>query len=124
MKPEGSLPSLQVPANCPYPEPDQSSPRPLSDFLKIHLNFIFPPMLDSSKLSHSLRFPHQTPACTSSLPIRVTCSAHLILLDLFIRIIFSEEWRSIRSTYLEMPNLLRILMFKARRVTTVNKWNL
>jgi len=28
MEPEGSLPHLQVPANCPYPEPDQSSPRP------------------------------------------------------------------------------------------------
>jgi hypothetical protein len=22
MEPEGSLPHLQVPANCPYPEPD------------------------------------------------------------------------------------------------------
>jgi len=26
MEPEGSLPHLQVPANCPYPKPDQSSP--------------------------------------------------------------------------------------------------
>ena len=25
MEPEGSLPHLQVPATCPYPEPDQSS---------------------------------------------------------------------------------------------------
>jgi hypothetical protein len=29
MEPEGSLPSLPVPATCPYPEPDQSSPYPL-----------------------------------------------------------------------------------------------
>jgi len=29
MEPEGSLPHLQVPATCPYPEPDQSSPCPL-----------------------------------------------------------------------------------------------
>jgi hypothetical protein len=27
MEPEGSLPHSQVPATCPYPEPDQSSPR-------------------------------------------------------------------------------------------------
>jgi len=26
MEPEGSLPHLQVPATCPYPEPAQSSP--------------------------------------------------------------------------------------------------
>jgi len=26
MEPEGSLPHLQAPAACPYPEPDQSSP--------------------------------------------------------------------------------------------------
>jgi len=28
MEPEGSLPHLQVPATCPYPKPDQLSPRP------------------------------------------------------------------------------------------------
>jgi hypothetical protein len=27
IEPEGSLPHSQVHANCPYPEPDQSSPR-------------------------------------------------------------------------------------------------
>jgi hypothetical protein len=26
MKPESSLPHSQMPANCPYPEPDLSSP--------------------------------------------------------------------------------------------------
>jgi len=26
MEPEGSLPRLQVPATCPYPEPARSSP--------------------------------------------------------------------------------------------------
>jgi len=31
MEPEGSLPHLQVPGTCPYPEPDQSSlcPHPI-----------------------------------------------------------------------------------------------
>jgi hypothetical protein len=28
MEPEGSLPHLQVPAICPYSEPDQSTPHP------------------------------------------------------------------------------------------------
>jgi len=28
MEPKGSLPHLQVPATCPYPQPDQSSPFP------------------------------------------------------------------------------------------------
>jgi len=28
MEPEGSLPHSQVPATCPYPEPDRSSPYP------------------------------------------------------------------------------------------------
>jgi len=28
IEPEDSLPHLQVPATCPYPEPDQSSPYP------------------------------------------------------------------------------------------------
>jgi len=30
MEPEGSLPHSQKTATCPYPEPDQSSPRPLT----------------------------------------------------------------------------------------------
>jgi hypothetical protein len=28
MEPKASLPRLQVPATSPFPEPDQSSPRP------------------------------------------------------------------------------------------------
>ena len=38
MDPEGSLPCLQLPTTCPYPEPEQSGPHPSSHFLKIHLN--------------------------------------------------------------------------------------
>jgi len=37
MKPEGSLPHLQAPAICPFPEPDQSIPRTPNSFLNIHL---------------------------------------------------------------------------------------
>jgi len=59
MEPEGSLLSLQDPATCPYPGPDQSSPWPPSNFLKIHLNIILPSMPGSSRWSLSLRFPQQ-----------------------------------------------------------------
>ena len=68
MKPEGSLPHSQVPATCSYPEPDQSSPCPLSHLLKILLNIILPSMPGSSKWSLSLKFPHQNPVYTSALP--------------------------------------------------------
>jgi len=32
MEPEVSLPLLQKPATCPYPEPDKPSPRPYPNF--------------------------------------------------------------------------------------------
>jgi hypothetical protein len=34
MEPEGSLPRLQVPATCPYPEPARSGPYPQIPLLK------------------------------------------------------------------------------------------
>ena len=59
---------LQVPATCPYSEPDYSSPCPPSNFLKIHVNTTLPSRPVSSKWSLSLRFPHQNPVRTSPLP--------------------------------------------------------
>jgi hypothetical protein len=70
---------------------------PTSQFLNIHLNIILPSTLGSSKWSLSLGFPHQNPVYTSSHPIRATCPAHLIHLDLFTRIIFGEGYRLISS---------------------------
>ena len=43
--------TLQVPATCPYPDPDRSIPCPTSHFLKIHLNNILPSMPGPSKWS-------------------------------------------------------------------------
>jgi len=93
MEPEGSLPHSHVPVICPYPEPDQSSPYPTSNFLKIH-----PFSLGSPKWSLSLRFPHQNHVYASRLSICATCTAHLILLDLITRKIFREEYRSLSSS--------------------------
>ena len=38
MEPEGSLPCIQVPVSCPYPEPYQSTACHPFHLLKIHLN--------------------------------------------------------------------------------------
>ena len=68
MEPEGSLPHSQVPATCHRSEPAQSSPRPPSHFLKIHLHIILPSTPKPSKWPFSLTFPHQNPICSFTLP--------------------------------------------------------
>jgi len=68
VEPEGSLLHPQDPATRPYSEPDQSSPYPPSQFLKIHFNIILSPKPGYSKWLLSPRFPHQTHVCNSPLP--------------------------------------------------------
>ena len=83
MELESSLPHSQQPANCPYPEPDQSSPCPhttswisiLILFTHLHLglpNGLFPSGLPTKTLyaSPPLIYQFDTSALDSSAAIR------------------------------------------------------
>ena len=75
MKPKGSLPHLQGPATCPYPQPVQSSPCSPSHFLKTYFNIIFP----TPRSSKATSFPQVSPpkpcmhlSCLLYVPLRIT----------------------------------------------------
>jgi hypothetical protein len=55
-------------------------------------------MFRSSSWPPSLKFPHQNPVYTSSLPIHATCPIQLILLDLITWILFGEQYKSWSSS--------------------------
>ena len=67
-----SLPLLQEPATCPYPEPDQSSPYTPSHFLNILLNVILSSTPGSSKWSFPSGFHTKTLYTSLLSPIRAT----------------------------------------------------
>ena len=64
---------------------------PSSHLLQIHHNIIHPSTPRSPQWSLSLRFPHQDPIHPFSSPVRATCPAHLILLELITRTILGEK---------------------------------
>jgi hypothetical protein len=86
-------------------------PHPTS--CEVYRNIILPYKSGSSKWSRFRRFPHQDPVYTSSLPIRATCPAHLIPLDLITRAILSENYRSLNLLIMKLSPFLCAYKFNA-----------
>ena len=82
----------------PPPVSIQGQPNPVHiptpHLLEIHPNIIHSSTPTSPQSSPSLRFPQQDPIHPLSSPIRITCPAHLILLDFVTRTILGEEYKS------------------------------
>ena len=107
---------------CPPPVPVLSQINPVHSptfhFLKVHFN-ILPSMPGSSKLSLSLRFPHQNPLYTS--PVPHTCPAHLILFYFITWTILGEEYRSLFSNILSLRSSLSVRDQVSHPCTTSGK---
>ena len=83
MEPESSLPYSQMPATCPDPEPDQSSPDPHIPLSEDPFNIIIPFTPGCPKSSLFLRFPHRNPvwACPLSHTFYVPRPTHYSRFD-------------------------------------------
>ena len=68
---------------------------PTSHFLKIHLNIILTSQSGSTKRSFPSGFPTKIPYTPLLSPIRATCPAHFILLDVISRTTLGEQYRSL-----------------------------
>ena len=103
MEPEGSLPNIQQPATCSYPELDRSSLciHPTSRrsilILSSHLRIGLPSDLLTSS------FPSKTVYAPLLSPIRATCPRHFIRLDLITEIILVGSTQHKAPRYVVLP---------------------
>jgi hypothetical protein len=93
------LPWSQEPDTNPYPRPYESHQHPPILFLKINFNIIVPSMAISSKWPLSFRHSNKNFVPISQHLLHVTCSAHLILLDMAILTIFCKEYNLGSSSF-------------------------
>jgi hypothetical protein len=98
MEPEVSLPQLQMPATCPYPEPARSIHTPTPYFLKIHFNFIYPSTPGSPKWSLSISFPNRNSVYASPMPHMSYMSRPSHSSRFFALTILDEEQTSLSSS--------------------------
>ena len=91
MKPEGSLPLLQVPATCPCSESDQSSPCPQPTSQRFILILLSRRRQGLPSGLFPSDFPAKTLYTLLLTPIRATRPTHIILLELITRKMFGED---------------------------------
>jgi hypothetical protein len=89
-EPEDLSPHSRGPANCPYPEPSESTPHPVQP---ISLGSILIPFSHLRVGLSPSGFPTKILYSFLSSPMRATCSAHLNLLDLICLVIFGDEYK-------------------------------
>jgi hypothetical protein len=88
---EGSSPHSQQPATGPYPEPGESTPHTPSQSSEGPL-WAHPPIYALVfQVIFSFRSSHQTLYTVFPSPMRATCPAHLILLDMIYLMMSGEE---------------------------------
>jgi len=88
-----------VPATCPYPEPARSSPYPHIT-LPEDPSLYYPPICAwvFQMVSIPQVSPPQPRTRRSFAPLRATCPAHPILLDLITQKILVEQYRPLSSS--------------------------
>jgi len=94
MEPRDSLPWLQEPSTCSYPDPDQASKSPHPHSFNINLILTSNLRLGLSSGIPSLQISHQNVSCITPLPHNFYISRPFILFDLNTRMTFGRKYKS------------------------------